>query len=147
VSPMMVDMARADWPDKHFEVRDVIVDPFPVDAFDYTIVNGVCTSRVELSQNEMEAFVMQLMEAAWQSTRKALAFNVMSTHVDWTRDDLFHWPMDSAVAFCKRALSRHVRIRADYGAWEYTVQVFRDPCTASTEVPRRWLDARQKDQP
>ena len=59
--------------------------------------------------------------------------------VDWTRDDMFHWPIDAAVAHCKRELSRHVAIRADYGAWEYTLQVYRSPIADSIATPKRWL--------
>jgi SAM-dependent methyltransferase len=140
VSPMIIDVARQQWPDHDFEVRDILAEPFAEASFDYTIVDGVCTTKAELSQAEMEAFAKALMTAAWRSTRKALAINFMSIHVDWTRDDLFHWPIDAAVAHCKRELSRHVAIRADYGAWEYTLQVYREPIADSIATPARWLN-------
>lgn len=140
VSPVMIDAARKQWPGYAFEVRDILSDPLPDTSVDYTIMDGVCTAKVELSQAEMEAFSKALMTAAWRSTRKALAINFMSTHVDWTRNDLFHWPIDAAVAHCKRELSRHVVVRADYGAWEYTLQVYREPIADSIATPKRWLE-------
>ena len=139
VSPIIVDAARRQWPDHDFEVRDILTHPLPEQSVDYTIIDGVCTTKAELSHGEMEAFAKALMTAAWRSTRKALAINFMSTHVDWTREDLFHWPIDAAVAHCKRELSRHVVVRADYGAWEYTLQVYREPIAGSIATPPRWL--------
>ena len=140
VSPIIIDAARRQWPKHEFEVRDILADPLPAASVDYTIADGVCTTRAELSYDEMEAFAKALTAAAWRSTRKALAINFMSTHVDWTRDDLFHWPIDAAVAHCKRELSRHVVIRADYGAGEYTLQVYREPIADSIPTPKRWLE-------
>lgn len=51
----------------------------------------------------------------------------MSWHVDWQRDDLFHLPCDTLLAFLKAEVSRHVVLRADYGLWEYTTYVYREP--------------------
>jgi hypothetical protein len=45
--------------------------------------------------------------------------------------------MDRAAAFCIQELSRHVNIIADYGLYEYTVQVFREPYPM-TDTPDAW---------
>lgn len=138
VSPLMIETARRQWPEHDFEVRDILSSPLPDASVDYTIIDGVCTCKMDLTHAEMEAFAKALMTAAWRSTRKALAINFMSVHVDWTRGDLFHWPIDAAVTHCKKELSRHVVVRADYGAWEYTVQVYREPIAGSIDLPARW---------
>jgi SAM-dependent methyltransferase len=139
VSGLMIKLAEQEWPSVRFEQRDIITDPLPDAAYDYTIVNGVCTARFAKSHHEMEQFVRTLLAAAWRSTRRGLAFNVMSIHVDWQRDDLFHWPIDTAVDFCKNHLSRHVVVRADYGLYEYTTQVYRAPRPLSGPTPARWV--------
>ena len=123
----MIDQARSRHPDARFLVRDLIAAPELGETYDFAILNGVFTVKGDLPQEEMEAFVQSLLEAVWPHCRVGLAFNVMSAHVDWTREDLFHWPLDSAVAFATRALSRQVRIRADYGLYEYTTFVYREP--------------------
>lgn len=137
VSPMMIERARQQWPKWQFEVRDIVEKPL-FTTFDYVILNGVFTSRCSVSYEEMEQFVKKLLTASWVVTKRCLCFNVMSTHVDWQRDGLFHWPIDSAVDFCTRALSRHIAIRADYGLYEYTVQVYREPCKGDSHIPPRW---------
>jgi hypothetical protein len=62
----------------------------------------------------------------------------MTVHVDYTREDLFHWPVDAALAFCKRALSRHCTVRADYGLWEYTMHVWRTPNRGASRGAPDW---------
>lgn len=138
-SQMMIDAAKRDWPRKRFELRDILHDPFPEQSFDYVIINGVFTCRASLSHEAMERFVCAMLKAAWPSARHAMSWNVMTIHVDWQRDDLFHWPIDTAAAFSKAELSRHLVVRTDYGAWEYTMQVHRTPIEGSVAVPRRWL--------
>ena len=56
---------------------------------------------------------------------KGVAFNVMSKHVDWERDDLFHLPFDEMAGFVTRNLTRNFVIRNDYGLFEYTVYLYR----------------------
>ena len=127
ISPAMIDQARVRHPQARFIVRDLVAEPDLGETFDFAVLNGVFTVKGELSQAAMEDFTQTLLSAVWPHCRLGLAFNVMSVHVDWTRPDLFHWPMDAAAGFATRALSRHVRVRADYGLYEYTTFVYREP--------------------
>jgi hypothetical protein len=102
------------------------------------VINGVLTTKYSLSHEMMEDFARQLLAAAWEGARTALSFNVMSPYVDWTRDDLFHWPLEQAVDFCVRNLSRYVNVIADYGLYEYSVQIFREAKPAIGPVPKSW---------
>jgi hypothetical protein len=78
------------------------------------------------------------LKAVWPSVTIGLAFNAMSKHVDWERDDLFHWPLDDIMAFCKTDLSRHVRLRLDYGLWEVSTIVLKSPAARLGSVPVGW---------
>jgi SAM-dependent methyltransferase len=140
VSELLVEEAQRIWPPYQFMVRDIVADPMPERSFDFTAINGVLTAKFGLTQDQMERFATSLLEAAWQSTRIAMSFNVMSPFVDWTREDLFHWPIERAAEFCVSKLSRHFNIITDYGLYEYTVQVFREPLTPSG-IPKAWAEA------
>lgn len=139
ISRDLVSVAQSRWPSHRFEVRDIITQHLARDALDYTILNGVLTARYTNSVSEMERFAMALLAAAFDATRIGLSFNVMSPHVEWERDDLFHWSLDASVGFCKRMLSRHVNVIADYGLYEYTVQVLRNPHPVSP-LPHGWSE-------
>lgn len=125
LSREMIEAARARHPQHSFEVRDVIESPLPPQCHDYIVMNGVITEKGSLSHDVMEAYARTLIKAAYQSCRQGLAFNVMSTHVDWERADLFHWSVDDAVAFLIKECSRNIVVRMDYGLYEYTFYVYR----------------------
>jgi hypothetical protein len=89
-------------------------------------MNGVFTEKRSLSFEEMWRYVQSMLTRAFELTSVGMAFNVMSKHVDWERDDLFHLPLDLLAEFLTRSVSRHYVIRNDYGLYEYTVYVYHD---------------------
>ena len=127
LSPIMIEAARSRWPQHQFECRDILKTPLPDQSVDLVIMNGVLTERVSLSVEAMTALAQSLVAAAFRAARVGIAFNVMNTHVDWQRDDLFHWSFDALAAFLKRDVSRHYEFRANYGLYEYTCFVRRQP--------------------
>jgi SAM-dependent methyltransferase len=130
--------ARAKWPDHIFKLRDVRDQPFDAGTFDYCIACGVFGSRGDNSPEDMLALVEGTLRAVWPSLQLGIAFTVMSKHVDLERDDLFHWGLDEIMSFCKSALSRHVSLRLDYGAWDTSVIVTRRPMRKPRVVPAAW---------
>jgi len=119
--------ARSHWPRHRFELRDVRDHPFSPDQFDYCMMCGTFTSRFGNTYSQMEALTQDTLRAVWPSVTVGLGFNVMSKHVDWERADLFHWPLDEIMRFCKAELSRHVSFRLDYGLWEVSTLVLKVP--------------------
>jgi len=51
----------------------------------------------------MEAMACDTLKSIWPSVKIGLGFNVMSKHVDWEREDLFHWGFDEVAAFLNDA--------------------------------------------
>lgn len=127
VSAKMIAAAKKKYPLRLFEVRDILKKPFKAKSFDYVVMNGVLTEKLSLSHKEMEGFAFDMIRAAFKMCRIGLAFNVMSAHVDWKRDDLFHVPFDTMACFLKDCVSKHFSFRQDYGLYEYTTYVYREP--------------------
>ena len=94
-------------------------------SFDYIIMNGVFTEKNTLSFDEMFSYFQKVILRVFPKAKIGLAFNVMSKHVDWEREDLFHLPFDVLAAFLMKNVSRKFYIRNDYGLYEYTTYVFR----------------------
>jgi SAM-dependent methyltransferase len=126
-SDKFIALARQKFPHLQFVARDVLANNEPLPEVDYVVLNGVLTEKRELSFTDMWSHMEQLLVRVFACARNGMAFNVMSKHVDWERDDLFHVPFDPLFAFLKHNLSRHVRFRADYGLYEYTTYVYREP--------------------
>lgn len=129
LSPKFVDFCRTKHPGRSFFCADLLEAPGDVPEFDYIVCNGVFTEKQSLSQSAMWDYTQRLLKVLYGKARHGLAFNVMSSDVDWERDDLFHLPMDTLTAFLSRSLSRNVVLRADYGLYEYTAYVYREPRT------------------
>jgi SAM-dependent methyltransferase len=109
-----------------FYCLDILKDATALPSFDYVVMNGVFTEKRELTFEEMLSYWKDLVSATFAKTRKGMAFNVMSKHVDWEREDLFHLPFDTLAEFLRKKISRNFIIRNDYGLYEYTVYVYKD---------------------
>lgn len=138
IRPEAVDYCRGYWPERRFEVRDIRDRPYPAEEFDHCLICGVFTGRFGMSFAGMEAMAQETLSAAWPSVAGGLSFNTMSKHVDWERDDLFHWPLDDIMAFAKANLSRHVAFQLDYGLWEVAVSVRKTPVEPASAAPKDW---------
>jgi SAM-dependent methyltransferase len=125
ISPAMIDLARHRWPDKSFQTRDILSDPLPPQSVDVVLMNGVLTERQGIPRERMIVMAEALLSAAFRVARYGIVFNAMSRHVDWEREDLFHWGFDEVAAFLNRNLTRHIALRADYGLYEFTAFAWR----------------------
>jgi len=128
----MIEVAQGRHPDAGFEVKDILSAPSEPEKFDYAVANGVLTVKSDASFDDMKIFVESFLKRSFGLVKKGLAVNFMSEHVEWKRDDLFHYPFDMAAAFITKELTRHTVVRADYGLYEYTMYLFRSPADALT---------------
>jgi SAM-dependent methyltransferase len=126
-SPKFVALCQQKFPGVDFFLQDILADDTPLPAVDYAVLNGVLTEKRGLSQEKMLDYAAKLLERVFASVRVGMAFNVMSWHVDWRRNDLFHVPFDTMAELVRERLSPHYRFRADYGLYEYTTYVYREP--------------------
>ena len=68
--------------------------PLPPESVDVVVMNGVLTERQGIPRPRMVELAEALVAAAFRAARHGIAFNAMSRHVDWEREDLFHWGFD-----------------------------------------------------
>jgi len=125
VSEKFVRLSQSKFPSNRFYRLDVFDEDAALPSFDYIVLNGIFTAKRDLSFDEMFAYFKRLVVRVFGHARTGIAFNVMTKHVDWERDDLFHLPFDQAAEFVKKELSRSFVFRNDYGLYEYTTYVYR----------------------
>lgn len=123
ISPQMISFAKKRLPQYDFEERDILESKLDANTFDYVIMNGLFTEKLNMSQSEMFSFFEEMIKIVYNSCKNGFSFNVMSSHVDWKRDDLFHLELDQLVAFLVKNCSRKIKIDMDYGLYEYSVFV------------------------
>lgn len=115
---------------KHPEITFTQGDPFDLSRVwaekpDYVIFGGLFTCKLEMTNEQMMDYMIRLLRLAFSHCRRGLAFNVMSHHVDWQRNDLFHVPFDCMADILQAGFSRNYIFRADYGLYEYTVYLYK----------------------
>jgi len=126
ISSEFIETCKQKYPGVPFKCLDLLESGEQVEMYDYIILNGVFTEKCGLSFDEMYDYFKRLIKAVFLKADHAMAFNVMTKHVDWEREDLFHLPFDLLGAFLKSEVTRNYIIRNDYGLFEYTVYLFKE---------------------
>lgn len=127
ISEKFVEVSKSKFPENIFYNIDILKNPRALPSFDFIVMNGVFTERRELPFDDMFEYCKNVLITVFEKAKIGIAFNVMSKHVDWERDELFHMPHDLLSNFIIKELSRNYIIRNDYGLYEYTVYVFKQP--------------------
>lgn len=130
-----LDVAQAKHPDARFELRDILRDGM-TERFDYILLNGVFNNAM----SDNWSFMTTTLQALFAQVDGGLAFNALSTYVDYLDDGLFYVEPEQVFRFCKEELSPRVVLRHDYEVrsgslpFEFTVYVY-----PSKLSPRRSL--------
>ena len=120
-----VELARRLQPTGRFERRDVLSQGVP-ESFDFILASGVFNNRT----SDGWALITELLGALWPHATCALAFNAISTYVDFREEHLWYADPAKVFTWCKRELSPAVALRHDYLVkpgvipFEFTVFVY-----------------------
>ena len=122
-----LNSAAERFPDATFENRDIFESGFGEEV-DFLFVAGVFNNK--FPGTEPDEYMKEILLRLFKFARKGLAFNSLSTYVDFKDDSLFYTDPGEVFRFCKENLSNLVTLRHDYQlkpgvlAYEYTVYVF-----------------------
>lgn len=125
LSERFIQLSKSKFPEVNYYCLDILDEGGDIPDFDYIVMNGIFTEKLKLSFDEMYAYFIRIIGRVFSKAKVGIAFNVMSSHVDWEREDLFHLPMDKLADFLVREVSRDFVIRNDYKLYEYTTYVYR----------------------
>lgn len=113
---------------KHPDHRFGMLSDFDGETFDWIIVSGVFNNRVE----DNLSFFQHSISRIWRLCRKGIAFNLMSSWVDYEDPDLWYTRPEDIFVYMK-SLTPFVVIRNDYIVkrtsipFEYAVYAYREP--------------------
>jgi hypothetical protein len=74
----------------------------------------------------MDRFARRLIRKMFSLARRGIAFNMMTSHVNFMAPNLYYKNPLEIIAFCASELSRRFRVDHAYPLYEYTVYVYRD---------------------
>jgi SAM-dependent methyltransferase len=118
--PEVIEYARAKYPEAMFECQDILQDPLE-QTYDYILISGMFNNAVPGASE----FFKSMVSAAFQNVRRGLAFNFISTHVNFVAEDMaYHDPAD-VLNFCINQLSRKTALFHHYDRCDVSVFVYR----------------------
>lgn len=125
IVPGMIKLAEILHPAARFATQDLF-NLAPSEQYDFVICNGVFTQKLDATQSRMTQFMDAAVARMFAQSRRGIAFNVMSTAVNYFSPNLFYRSPLETMAMCL-TLTHHIAVDHAYGLYEYTTYCFKDP--------------------
>lgn len=127
VSESMVSAAKQRYRNKS-EVSFVVSNE-PEKTADYGIASGIFNVRMDRSDDEWKSYFEATLELLDRTSRLGFSFNGLTSYsdADKMRDYLYYADPCMLFDLCKRRYSRNVALLHDYGLYEFTILVRKQP--------------------
>lgn len=106
-----------------FQEFDILNEDIP-EGYEYILLSGVFNNNIE----DIESFMQTTLIKMFKACGKGMAFNSLSTYVDYQDEDLYYSDPLEVFDFCKKNLSPLVTLKHDYitheGAFPYEYTMF-----------------------
>jgi SAM-dependent methyltransferase len=121
----MVGEARARHGECSFLQGDIL--DLQDERFDYVVCNGILTQKLDVPGLLMDDFAARVIRQMFALCSIGIAFNVMTTKVNFFSNNLYYRNPAELLAWCMSEISPHVKLDHSYPMFEYTLYVYRQP--------------------
>jgi SAM-dependent methyltransferase len=126
VAGNMIEWAKANLTPGNFIHGDILDYKFG-HTFDYVVCNGILTQKLETTGLQMDRFAAQLIRQMFSLCTIGIAFNVMTTKVNYYSNNLYYRNPAELFSWCLSELSTHIKLDHSYPLYEYTIYLYRNP--------------------
>jgi SAM-dependent methyltransferase len=123
VAENMIQWATANVPGGRFVHGDVLIHQF-AGTFDYVVCNGILTQKLQVPGLEMDQFARRLIRRLFELCRWGMAFNVMTTKVNYFANNLYYRNPAELLSWCLSEITPYVRLDHAYPLFEYTMYLY-----------------------
>ena len=118
------------WAKEHFEQiefieGDFLQFDFDDRIFDFIVCNGILTQKLDTSLMDMDRFAKKLIRKMFDSCRVGIAFNVMTSYVNFYAPNLYYKHPSEMLSYCLSEISQRVVLDHSYGLYEYTLCIYK----------------------
>jgi SAM-dependent methyltransferase len=109
-----------------FRLFDAQKDAYP-NGYDYFVMSGIFFVKTQTNWSELTSTISQSFAAC----NRGIAFNLLSTYVDYQQPGHYHVDPSEIFEYCKRTITPRVTLRHDYLIkkdtipYEYTVYLYK----------------------
>jgi SAM-dependent methyltransferase len=125
VAGNMIEWAGANLPSGNFIHGDLLDYKFERE-FDYVVCNGILTQKLKAAGLEMDSFANQLIRQMFSLCTIGIAFNVMTTKVNYYSNNLYYRNPAELFSWCLSEISQHIKLDHSYPLYEYTIYLYRN---------------------
>lgn len=94
--------------------------------YDYVVSNGILTQKGGASTLTMNQFAQRLIRRMFDVCNHGIAFNIMTTYVNYQKENLYYRNPAELMAWCMSEITPHAKIDCAYDLWyEYTVYLYK----------------------
>ena len=88
---------------------------------DYTIASGIFNIPFDNTQEEWQIYINKTIENMYKFSTKGIAFNFLTSYVDYKADNLYYQNPEEIFRFCIENYGRNIQIIHNYNLYEFTV--------------------------
>lgn len=121
----MIEVAKARHPDVQWFLGDILSLRLR-QKFDYVVCNGILTQKLSASIRDMNFFLRALIFKMFKLCRIGIAFNVMTTHVNYMKPNLYYHNPVELLGWCMSEITSKVMLDHAYPLFEYTVYLYKE---------------------
>lgn len=117
----MIETAKKKYPEAEFEVRDIMKNPLSeTEQYDYVFLCGVFNQGMETE------FMKKMLKEAFSYCKKGLAFNFISSYVNFYSEERSYHKPQEVFEFCVENLSRKIDMHHHYAKCDVSMFVYRE---------------------
>jgi 2-polyprenyl-3-methyl-5-hydroxy-6-metoxy-1,4-benzoquinol methylase len=129
----MIVHATAAYPMARFAAQDVFRMQ-EEGTYDYVVCNAILTQKLDVSIVDMERYAKRLITAMYRLCRHGIAFNMMSTRVNYMVPNLYYQNPSELLAWVLSEISPRARLDHGYSSlasgrgkfFDFTAYVYKD---------------------
>lgn len=116
----MIELAAKKYPEASFQVADLFQEKLE-ETFDYVFICGLFNVKLG---NDAE-FLRKMLIEAFSYCRKGIAFNYISSYVNFQEEEMVYHRPEDVLEFCVEKLSRKISLYHHYGKCDVAMYVER----------------------
>ncbi len=120
IVPEAIQIARKKFPDMKFECLDITQESLET-TYDYVLVSAVFNNFTPNGN----IFLQTLIKKAFSLCEKGLAFNFISSYVNFRQETMAYYEPETVLSFCIQHLSRKVTIIHHYYHCDVCIYVYK----------------------
>lgn len=122
LSKEMIKNAQKIYPNNDFK-KIIRLDELQIS--DYSIASGIFSVKMEHSEPEWLAYVLDTLDTMNKTATKGFSFNMLTKYSDreYMKKDLYYADPLYIFDYCKCNFSKQVALLHDYGLYEFTILV------------------------